>query len=484
LTDRSWAEDLAAGSTTGSVVHETDRNALGTGLAEAPGRRPYLVPFRRAGVGRVILVNRFFPPDEAPTAQLLADLAAHLVRAKMVPTIIAGRSRHATSGRSPADGGFVIRRVWTGTLSLPGILGRACEYLSFAILASRQLRKEIRRDDLVVVKTDPPLMSIIVGAIARRRGAHVVNWCQDLFPEIAAAVGIPLTRGYIGSGLKAWRLREQKRAALNVAICDSMAARLRADGVPAERVTVIPNWAGGGSIVPVDHKANRWREEHGFRDRYVIGYSGNLGRVHDPRPIFGLMQRMVGNPDLLFAIIGGGTGNVTLQRMVERAGLQNVRFLPYQPQHRVAESLSAIDLHLVSLRAACEGLSFPSKLIGVFAAGRPVLFVGDPAGEVAAVVRASGAGLALDGTDPEALERAANTLRTEGAARGRAGRRFFEQRFSKDLALSSWLACLGLDESCLAVKDAESGQRRVGAGARNLELTACLAQPDGVRPGI
>ena len=45
-------------------------------------------------------------------------------------------------------------------------------------------------------------------------------------------------------------------------------------------------------------------------------------------------------------------------------------------------SLNVPDVHLISLLPAMESLIVPSKCYGILAAGRPVLFIGDPEGEI------------------------------------------------------------------------------------------------------
>ncbi len=46
--------------------------------------------------------------------------------------------------------------------------------------------------DVVVAKTDPPLISVPVRWVAGFRDARVVNWLQDVFPEAAGALGLGL----------------------------------------------------------------------------------------------------------------------------------------------------------------------------------------------------------------------------------------------------------------------------------------------------
>jgi hypothetical protein len=58
----------------------------------------------------------------------------------------------------------------------------------------------------------------------------------------------------------------------------------------------------------------------------------------------------------------------------------------------LSQVLSAGDLHLVTLRAGCEDLVFPSKLYGIAAVGRPVVVIGPGGCEPARLVTEHGFG--------------------------------------------------------------------------------------------
>jgi hypothetical protein len=98
-----------------------------------------------------------------------------------------------------------------------------------------------------------------------------------------------------------------------------------------------------------------------------------------------LMTLLADEPGLAFLFIGAGSGYRPLRAAVAARRLENVVFRPYQERAQLPLSLTAPDAHLVTLRPEWEGLVMPSKLYGVLAAGRPVLFIGDPAGDVARI---------------------------------------------------------------------------------------------------
>ena len=150
---------------------------------------------------------------------------------------------------------------------------------------------------------------------------------------------------------------------------------------------VISNWADGDSLTPVAPHDNWFRKEHGLEGRLVVMYSGNLGVVHETDALIEVVRRLQAMPEVCVHIVGEGQGKDRLEEWVRREGLKGVKFLGYQAQEALQYSLSAGDIHLVTLRPEMEGLSVPSKVYGIMAVGRPVVFIGPEGSEVAALVR-------------------------------------------------------------------------------------------------
>lgn len=130
-----------------------------------------------------------------------------------------------------------------------------------------------------------------------------------------------------------------------------------------------------------------------------------------------------------------------LKRAVDASAYQNVMFQPYQPRERLALSLSVPDVHLISLRPELEGLIVPSKYYGIAAAGRPIIFVGDPEGEIAEIIRRSASGFVVREGDAPRLAEVILLLAQNpmlAAEQGVRAREFFERNCSFPLAVAAW----------------------------------------------
>src|SRR5205807_2376597 len=119
-------------------------------------------------------------------------------------------------------------------------------------------------------------------------------------------------------------------------------------------------------------------------------------------------------------------------------GFQGVKFLGYQAQEALQYSLSAGDIHLVTLRPEMEGLSVPSKVYGIMAVGRPVVFIGPEGSEVASLIREAGCGEVFSPAENKEAALALLALAQDAERRerlGMSGRRYFEAVLDKRYAI-------------------------------------------------
>jgi colanic acid biosynthesis glycosyl transferase WcaI len=313
---------------------------------------------------RVIFLNRFFYPDLSSTSQLLSDLTHDLARAGAGVAVITSRLKYddpqARLPRREQVHGVDVYRVFSSAFGRRNLLGRAADLASFYIAAFAQLLTLAGRGDLIIAKTDPPLLSILVHAAGVMKGARFMNWLQDIYPEVASALGVRGLSGMAGRSLIAWRNASLRAAQVNVVLGQRMARHLRDAGISPDRIRIIPNWSDEQAITPMHHAANPLRVSWGLKGKFVVGYSGNLGRAHEWETMLGAARTLKNDPTIAFLMIGDGHHMAALRAAAERERLTNILFQPYQPTEALAASLSAADVHWISLNAELEGLVFPS----------------------------------------------------------------------------------------------------------------------------
>ncbi|MBD0318828.1 MAG: glycosyltransferase family 4 protein, partial [Gemmatimonadetes bacterium] len=322
----------------------------------------------------VVFLNRFYAPDIAATGQLLADLAEDLVREGWDVSVITGRTAYSGDApplpREEVRAGVRVTRVWTTAARR----GRVAGYASYLWGAFRALLRA-PRGSVVVAMTDPPFLLAPVLAAARVRGFRVAAWVQDVYPQLAVALGVIRPGGALSRGLHALAGRLLKGCDAVVTLAPGMSRVIARMGVDPGRVVHVHNWADAGSVAPVERAENPFVREHGLDGRFVVMYSGTAGRAHTFDAVVEAAGELRDDPELLFLFVGGGAQIPSLRAAAERAGAP-VRFLAYQPREMLAASLSAGHVALVTEDPAAAGLVLPSKTYGAMASGRPILYVG------------------------------------------------------------------------------------------------------------
>ena len=395
---------------------------------------------------RVFFLNRYFYPDHSATSQILSQLAFHLAQS--------GRNIHVITSRQLYDKpdahlpaleilrGVTIHRIAGTHFGRSGLVSRAIDYISFYWAAWRLLFATAAPGDILITMTDPPLLSILGMGVARRRRLHLINWLQDIYPEIATELGVPFLKGPLNSLLCSWRNRSLRAADTNVVVGRCMAEKVSKLGVAPDQISIVPNWSDDEHIIPTDAGSNSLRAEWQLAGKFVIGYSGNLGRAHEFDTVLAAASQLKDDQRVVFLFIGGGHRSAELAQQVNARGLtERFLFLPYQENDVLKYSLSVPDVHWISLRPELEGLIVPSKVYGIAAAGRPIIAITAKTGEIARLVESYNCGVTIEPGDASGLVKAIARLSSdpEGTAiMGQRARAMLEAEFTRRRAFERW----------------------------------------------
>jgi colanic acid biosynthesis glycosyl transferase WcaI len=399
---------------------------------------------------RLIFINRFFFPDHSATSQLLSDLAFYLAGTGREVHVVTSTQIYDDPKASLPDYEVIddvhVHRLSSTRFGRAALLGRFVDYLSFYRSVWRCLIEVARKGDILIAKTDPPLVSLVAMVAARRKGARLINWLQDIFPETAVELGVPFMGGPIAACLAKLRNRTLRKAEATVVIGELMAKRVEALGAPLVRIHVIPNWCDDTHIQPIAPIENPLRQEWGLGSKFVLGYSGNLGRAHEFDTVLAAAERLRNNTQIVFLMIGGGKRFDELAAIAKERNLDsNFQIIPYQERKMLAYSLGASDAHWLSLNPKLEGLIVPSKFYGIAAAGKPIIVIAKNDGELSRVVQEHACGVVIEPGDVDGLVRTLLHLSTEPeslAHMGGRARKMLDEHFTQRKAFERWRGLL------------------------------------------
>jgi glycosyltransferase involved in cell wall biosynthesis len=308
---------------------------------------------------------------------------------------------------------------------------RAVTYLSFGASAAARPRL-LRSVDAWLVYSTPATAALpALLAQARYRRPYVLL-VQDLWPDTVVDSGFVRPGRLLGAavrGIHAFCDAAYHRAAAVVVTAPGMADVIRARGVPADKLTVVPNWVDETVFRPVPPDPGLARRLG--LDGFVVMYAGSLGDLQGLETAIEAVRLLPDLPDVRLVFAGSGVAEPRLRAAA--AGLRRVSFLGQQPPERMAQLLALSDAQLVSLRdRPLFHATLPSKVQAALAVGRPI--IGAVPGDAARLVQRSGAGLAVPPGDAAALAGAIRRLHALGAGAraelGRTGRRYYLEHLS------------------------------------------------------
>jgi colanic acid biosynthesis glycosyl transferase WcaI len=357
---------------------------------------------------KVTFVINYFYPDLASTGQLMTELCLDLQHDFDI-TVIAAQPGYAGE-EVKANKIFEIdylENIKVIRLRLPKVdkaskFSRMKYIFSYFILANIALLKE--KTDIIYTISQPPILGGLIGTIGKfiKRAKHVYN-IQDFNPEQAEAISYT-NKQFIFEIARAVDKLNCRYADQIVVVGHDMAETLKKrfnnKNVPDH--VVINNWTNEKEIIPLDkdepHVAE-FLEKHNLTDKFIVMYSGNLGLYYDLENIIKVTDEFRDYKDLAFVFIGEGAVKKQMQQYVKENRIENVLFLPYQPKEFIKYSLNAADVHFVVNQKGIKGVSVPSKIYGVMAAGKPILGVLEQGSEAQLLIDKSNCGVVVEPKD-------------------------------------------------------------------------------------
>ena len=394
---------------------------------------------------RVLIVTQYYWPEDFAAGVYIPELAERLSAFGHEVTVITGPPSYPT-GRITAGynrpfkteerRGVRIVRIWfPPSARSAGAARRGLTALSFAIGALPASLAVGHRPDVVLGFSPPVFMAAAAAVLARRWNVPWLLNVKDLFTESILSSGLLARGSATASALSRIERAVYRDAARIVVNARGFAETLKEMDVPADRLTMIPDWADGDFIRPMPRE-NAVRAEWGIEDRFVILYSGSLGYSSNLETAIDAMARLQDARDAKLVIVGEGVKKSALEARAATLGLDNVIFKPLQPRVRVPEVLAAADLSLVTLSETGGRVSTQGKLYSLLAAGRPVLAIAPAGNDARRIVDEAGCGWGLDTGDVagvEQLVRSAMSARDELHRKGTAARDSFERLYSLDI---------------------------------------------------
>jgi glycosyltransferase involved in cell wall biosynthesis len=374
---------------------------------------------------RVIVVTELYYPEQNATGHFLTGIAEALVEAGTKVKVLCAQPSYNQRGvKAPkleVRNGVSIRRCWSTTCDPKKPLGRILNFSTTSLSIGLRSLLSIRRNDRVLVVTNPPLLPFLVRFTCWLKGAQFVLLVHDVYPDVLVPLGLlkPTQPFY---KLMSWvngKLYASSHAV--VGLGRDMAALIEEKSKGCASVSVIPNWGDVDKIEPSPKAENALLHELNLKEKFVVHYSGNHGRTHDLLSMVEAANVLKDEADIHFLFIGEGSGKAEAVARAQALQLNNVTFRSFVDRSELNTSLNASDVSVVAFKHGMAGISVPSRLYNLMAAGKPILAVVDEHSEVADVIREADLGVTVPPNSPKLLADQILFLRDNDAVRARFG---------------------------------------------------------------
>jgi colanic acid biosynthesis glycosyl transferase WcaI len=393
---------------------------------------------------RILLLVLQFPPDVNSTGVLFAQLCAALQAGGHQISVLTSfphyekfrlwdEYRGKLVERGSYNGLDVLRLYVYASGAKQRMSHRLLSYLSFCAMATLAGVLSRRSHDVILCSNGSFFSGIAAFLIGRAKGIPFVYNVQDLYPEAPVAAGQLRSRHAIAVLEKIERFMYRHAAHVSV-ITPTFRDNIIGKGVPAEKISVIPNFVDTSFIKPLP-KANPVAERLGLADKFVVTHAGNIGYVYDLETLLDAAAQLRHVPDLQFLIVGDGVMRPRLVQKAASLDLSNVQFLPFQPRDTLPWLRAACDVQVALYRQGAARYSMPSKVYEIMASGRPLLASADVNTDVWRLVEDTGCGICVEPNDADKLAAGILRLYADPALRetmGQRGREQAEQHYSRE----------------------------------------------------
>ena len=388
---------------------------------------------------RVLVLSQYFWPETFRITEVVQSLrdagcdVTVLTAQPNYPEGVVWPGYSAMSLRTQIHDGLTVHRVPLVPRGPGSALRLALNYLSFIVSATvfgPWLLRGQQFEAILVYAPSPILQAIPAVWLKWVKGAKLVTWVQDLWPESLSATGFVRDRKILGavSAVVRWIYRRNDLLLVQSQAFVEPVVRM-AGGTP---VAYHPN-PGESAFSKTDaDRSSPLQFEQGFN----VVFAGNLGTVQALDTVLAAALLLRDEPDVRFVLVGSGSRSEWLRKEVRRLGVDNVTMPGRFPPSDMPGVLAQASALLVSLvKDPIMSQTVPSKVQAYLAAGRPIIASLD--GEGSRVVMEAGAGVACPAEDAQALADAVRRMRdalpAERQRMAQCGRSYYEQHFEPKL---------------------------------------------------
>ncbi len=347
---------------------------------------------RKKKLTRILVFSELYYPEETSTGYFMTKIAEGLSSDFSVMAICAQPSYSMRGERVPVREmykGVNIKRYPSTTFDKDRLVLRLLNIFSICFSSFFSAIRSIRSSDLILVVTNPPPLPFIIWLASKLRGAKFVLRIDDVYPDMLNVAGMLDRRGGVYRTLEKLNLYLYQSAGHIVVLGRDMHSLVlnKIGNQHDNRVHIIPNWGEIDQIHPCLRENNSLLKELHLEDKFVVQYAGNMGYPHDIESLVETAKVLSKNSKIHFLFIGSGVKRGWLEEQIKINSLNNITLLDPRLRSDQNNFLNACDVAVSALVKGMSGISVPSRMYNIMAAGKPVVAIGDEDSELGFIIR-------------------------------------------------------------------------------------------------
>lgn len=376
------------------------------------------------------IISELFPPEETSTGYIMGEIA-YAMTSKYEVNVISGPGMYDSSKaqmvKNEIEGINKIFRVKGIKENKANKLSRIRKFLLISWRMYRVIIKNVKKDDIVLMVSNPFPLLILVGWLRNRRIFKFNMLVHDVFPEsLYTDMYIPSSiNKFLSSIFNLSYSKADRIIVLGRDMKEVMQKKIKY----INRITIIENW---GDTLKIKPRQNNKEFDH----RLNIQYAGNIGRAQGISDFLDVLKE-ADNPNIIMEIWGNGSEIDKVKDKILEYGLDSkVSLKGTYLRSQQNEILASCDIAIVTLVNGMYGLGTPSKSYNILAAGKPILYIGERNTEIWLMVEENDIGFCFEPSDMNGMINLIKTLnKFELKEKGMRARKIVEEKYSKDKIL-------------------------------------------------
>ncbi len=359
---------------------------------------------------KALFVTELYYPEDVSTGYFLTGIAEGLTSKNVDVSVLCSRPSYRSLKENILNretrNGVKIYRISVPFLNHNNLIAKFIKQLLLTCKFYLRLKKSSADYDIILIATNPPTMPWVVSKLANRLNAKLLLLIHDVYPDVFIPTGILTRKNPLYKLLERIQKEILMRMDHIIVLGRDMRKLILGKGLMNnDNLSMITNWGDTDSITPNLSEDNPLRNKLGLQNKFIIQFSGNIGLTHGVHDLMELSKAFHGDQRFHFFVFGEGSGKHIIQKAIETGEIDNLTLLDSCKRDELSLYLNVCDLFLMPFKEGMEGISVPSRIYNVLAAGNPILAVTSKQSELSFVIEEENIGWVVQTGDVDAMKK-------------------------------------------------------------------------------